>query len=161
MRKSQNSPGWFRREGHLVLGNQKIRGNGKQTRAGHFRTQGSVWFILFVARQWAEETPLTMYSPQSLHRWGITHSESMERLAYSQGRSANAIWMNDLTCNSHCNILPYTHTHTPISGFIPLHLNIRFRIRQENARVTKTIFLRTNVSESSLRVLKIKWSWLL
>uniref|UniRef100_A0A7N5ZWF8 RUN and FYVE domain containing 2 n=1 Tax=Anabas testudineus TaxID=64144 RepID=A0A7N5ZWF8_ANATE len=25
-----------------------------------------------------------MYSPQSLHRWGITHSESMERLAYSQ-----------------------------------------------------------------------------
>lgn len=27
-----------------------------------------------------------MYSPQSLHRWGITHSESMERLAYSQGK---------------------------------------------------------------------------
>ncbi|KAI3377808.1 hypothetical protein L3Q82_008952, partial [Scortum barcoo] len=27
-----------------------------------------------------------MYSPQSLHRWGITHSESMERLAYSQAR---------------------------------------------------------------------------
>ncbi|XP_061084872.1 RUN and FYVE domain-containing protein 2 isoform X2 [Conger conger] len=25
-----------------------------------------------------------MYSPQSLHRWGITHSDSMERLAYSQ-----------------------------------------------------------------------------
>ncbi|XP_036403373.1 RUN and FYVE domain-containing protein 2 isoform X2 [Megalops cyprinoides] len=25
-----------------------------------------------------------MYSPQSLHRWGISHSESMERLAYSQ-----------------------------------------------------------------------------
>ncbi|XP_070976072.1 RUN and FYVE domain-containing protein 2-like isoform X3 [Oncorhynchus clarkii lewisi] len=25
-----------------------------------------------------------MYSPQSLHRWGITHTESMERLAYSQ-----------------------------------------------------------------------------
>ncbi|XP_038847993.1 RUN and FYVE domain-containing protein 2 isoform X2 [Salvelinus namaycush] len=25
-----------------------------------------------------------MYSPQSLHRWGITHCESMERLAYSQ-----------------------------------------------------------------------------
>ncbi|XP_061600686.1 RUN and FYVE domain-containing protein 2 isoform X5 [Cololabis saira] len=25
-----------------------------------------------------------MYSPQSLHRWGITHSESMERLAYGQ-----------------------------------------------------------------------------
>ncbi|KAM9765739.1 RUN and FYVE domain-containing protein 2 isoform 3-T4 [Menidia menidia] len=25
-----------------------------------------------------------MYSPQSLHRWGITHSESMEQLAYSQ-----------------------------------------------------------------------------
>ncbi|XP_047218807.1 RUN and FYVE domain-containing protein 2 isoform X3 [Girardinichthys multiradiatus] len=25
-----------------------------------------------------------MYSPQSLHRWGITHSESMERLAYNQ-----------------------------------------------------------------------------
>ncbi|XP_060782289.1 RUN and FYVE domain-containing protein 2 isoform X3 [Neoarius graeffei] len=25
-----------------------------------------------------------MYSPQSLHRWGITHSESMERLAYCQ-----------------------------------------------------------------------------
>ncbi|XP_076830063.1 RUN and FYVE domain-containing protein 2 isoform X2 [Brachyhypopomus gauderio] len=25
-----------------------------------------------------------MYSPQSLHRWGISHSESMERLAYCQ-----------------------------------------------------------------------------
>ncbi|KAI5617441.1 RUN and FYVE domain-containing protein 2 isoform 2 [Silurus asotus] len=25
-----------------------------------------------------------MYSPQSLHRWGITHSESIERLAYCQ-----------------------------------------------------------------------------
>ena len=31
-----------------------------------------------------------MYSPQSLHRWGITHSESMERLAYSQGKLALA-----------------------------------------------------------------------
>lgn len=29
-----------------------------------------------------------MYSPQSLHRWGITHSESMERLAYSQGKTS-------------------------------------------------------------------------
>lgn len=28
-----------------------------------------------------------MYSPQSLHRWGITHSESMERLAYCQGKT--------------------------------------------------------------------------
>uniref|UniRef100_A0A8C2ZPH4 RUN and FYVE domain containing 2 n=1 Tax=Cyclopterus lumpus TaxID=8103 RepID=A0A8C2ZPH4_CYCLU len=27
-----------------------------------------------------------MYSPQSLHRWGITQSESMERLAYSQAQ---------------------------------------------------------------------------
>ncbi|XP_056269768.1 RUN and FYVE domain-containing protein 2 isoform X3 [Pseudoliparis swirei] len=27
-----------------------------------------------------------MYSPQSLHRWGITHSDSMERLAYSQAQ---------------------------------------------------------------------------
>lgn len=31
-----------------------------------------------------------MYSPQSLHRWGITHSESMERLAYSQGKLTKA-----------------------------------------------------------------------
>lgn len=33
-----------------------------------------------------EESAVDMYSPQSLHRWGITHSESMERLAYSQGK---------------------------------------------------------------------------
>lgn len=34
-----------------------------------------------------------MYSPQSLHRWGITHSESMERLAYSQGKLTLAAHM--------------------------------------------------------------------
>lgn len=33
-----------------------------------------------------------MYSPQSLHRWGITHSESMERLAYSQGMMEISVW---------------------------------------------------------------------
>lgn len=34
---------------------------------------------------------ITMYSPQSLHRWGISHSESMERLAYSQGESCTSL----------------------------------------------------------------------
>lgn len=34
-----------------------------------------------------------MYSPQSLHRWGITHSESMERLAYSQGKLTLTVQM--------------------------------------------------------------------
>lgn len=33
---------------------------------------------------------MAMYSPQSLHRWGITHSESMERLAYGQGKLTGA-----------------------------------------------------------------------
>ena len=48
-----------------------------------------------------------MYSPQSLHRWGITHSESMERLAYSQGRSRGAVWMNDSGQASHSACVTY------------------------------------------------------
>ncbi|MFT7805661.1 RUN and FYVE domain-containing protein 2 isoform X2 [Arapaima gigas] len=31
-----------------------------------------------------------MYSPQTLHRWGITHTRSMEQLAYSQATRARA-----------------------------------------------------------------------
>lgn len=54
----------------------------------------ALWLLSFlIAEQilvcpgssWAEVI-FTMYSPQSLHRWGITHTESMERLAYSQGK---------------------------------------------------------------------------
>lgn len=43
--------------------------------------------LIFHLQRGSGETraPPTMYSPQSLHRWGITHSESMEQLAYSQG----------------------------------------------------------------------------
>lgn len=47
---------------------------------------------LFDLSSYLEESPVNMYSPQSLHRWGITHSESMERLAYSQGKLTFA-WM--------------------------------------------------------------------
>lgn len=45
---------------------------------------GFIWSIVFLGGR--RESPVAMYSPQSLHRWGITHSESMERLAYSQGK---------------------------------------------------------------------------
>lgn len=48
---------------------------------------------------WEWKSPHTMYSPQSLHRWGITHSESMERLAYNQGRLSNATWISVLNCD--------------------------------------------------------------
>lgn len=61
--------------------------------------------------------PLTMYSPQSLHRWGITHSESMERLAYSQGRSGGVVWMNDSDPASHSACVTYKQ-HPNISLWV-------------------------------------------
>lgn len=95
--------------------------------------------------QWAEECSLSMYSPQSLHRWGITHSESMERLAYNQGRlpvrSLNE-WPYLLHApHSQSNTLPYDCIWCVqlVSWVVPQHQNSISRIRQVNARVTKTI----------------------
>lgn len=56
----------------------------KHTNASHFETLVSVWPTITLASK--HQVKETMYSPQSLHRWGITHSESMERLAYGQGK---------------------------------------------------------------------------
>lgn len=74
MREGRSLPPQFRSVGESGSRDNPQKRHRKQTRPCCFGTAGSSWFVL------------TMYSPQSLHRWGITHSESMERLAYSQGR---------------------------------------------------------------------------
>lgn len=64
----------------------------KQTAVGKYLEPGLLfYFITSRSSKQRSDLSLAMYSPQSLHRWGITHSESMERLAYSQGTSANDI----------------------------------------------------------------------
>lgn len=111
---SQNSPQQFRREGHLVPGNQDNQGATSPTETRPEQATSGLRDLLDSPSSLQQgsgqrRVPLTMYSPQSLHRWGITHSESMERLAYSQGRLASAIWMNDLMMttpvNSRCNLV--------------------------------------------------------
>lgn len=79
-------------------GIRKSKGNRNQTWAGHFRTERNLLGLSSLQQDSGQRrVPLTMYSPQSLHRWGITHSESMERLAYSQGRLAKCYsWSHTL-----------------------------------------------------------------
>lgn len=71
----------------MIPGSLKIWGPEKQTTVGKYLAPDLCFgFITSRSSEQRSDLSLTMYSPQSLHRWGITHSESMERLAYSQGR---------------------------------------------------------------------------